>query len=372
MFPRLAAVALATLILTSAARASELLRNEVRTAIAVPIQKLLEEENQQAIAVGEFTGPAQLDTNAGPGLQQLLADELRTLKVNVQKTANLSVKGRYARVDNQAEPGQLVVKLTAEVFDRNDDRKAEFHALLRGTGDIARVLAVTATLPPPDEPGAARQRKEEISKRLADPQVFVNGSLVKPTADSPFAVELLVKPSVAAQAAPRAAEVKAGQAFVGIRRDEIYEVRAYNRTSGEVAITLTIDGLDVFTFSEVRDPTSHRPKYRHYIVPPAKDGRPGVATVPGWHLRDAPPNNYTSFLVTEYGKGASSRVVTTPKAGKPGVITVTFAPAFVGNEPRSPGSETGFGPPVSVKVEPVKRSIGPEAAVVSIRYSAVE
>jgi len=64
---RLTLTAVAVLVFMALpVRASEQLRNEVRTSIAEPIQKLLVEEKQTAISIGEFTGPAQLDTNAGP------------------------------------------------------------------------------------------------------------------------------------------------------------------------------------------------------------------------------------------------------------------------------------------------------------------
>jgi hypothetical protein len=356
---------LAGVALLTAARpasASEALRKEIHAALAEPIKKLLEEEKQEAIAIGEFTGPAQLDTNAGPGIQQLLTEELMALKVPVQKQANLSIRGRYAKLDDKARPGQIVVRLTAEVFDRNDERRAEFHAVLQGLADIARVLGATVSLPPPDEPGSGRQRNQELNRRLQAPTVHVAGSKVSAAADSPFAVELLVKSSPSAPAEPRAARLEDGQAQVDIKRNEIYEIKITNNTPSEVGVTVTIDGLDAFAFSEVRKPQTGQPKYSHYIIGAGK-----TQTIVGWHLRDAPPDNYSSFLVTEYGKGASTRAVTQAR-GKRGVITVTFAPAFLG-KPRTANDETGFGPPRSVQVQAVQRTIGPVREVVSIRYT---
>jgi hypothetical protein len=344
------------------AAAAATLRDEIRTALAKPIQDLLTEEKQEAVAIGEFTGPALLDTNAGPGVQQILAEELQALKVTVQKKANLSVKGRYAKVEDKESPGQIAVKLTAEVLDRNDERKAEFRALLRGTADIARLLGVTVSLPPPDEPGAGKARNQELDRRSENPQVHVDGSKVSASADSPYAVEVLVKAAPEEKAAPRAARVADGQAFVDVKRGELYELRLHNTTGSEAGVTVTIDGLDAFAFSEVRDPKTGRPRYSHYIVKPG-----GTATVVGWHLRDKPPDNYASFLVTEYGKGASARAVAQAQ-GQRGVITVTFAPAFEG-KPRSSADETGLGPPRSVDVKPVQRSVGPVRETVSIRYT---
>lgn len=346
------------------ANASEALRKEVRTFIAEPIKKLLAEEKQNAIAVGEFTGPAGLDTNAGPGIQQLLTEELLALKVIVRKKATLSVKGRYARVKDKDSPGRIAVKVTAEVLDDSDERKAEFHALLRADGDIARLLALTARLPERDDKdkGGPKKRNEELDRRIKKPEVFVDGSKVSAAAGSPYAVELLVHRGKDIPTLPRKARVEDGQAFVKLERYEIYEVRMSNRSDQEAAVTLTIDGLDAFAFSEVRDDKTGRPKYTHYIVKPGE-----TTTIVGWHLRDNPPDNYAAFLVTEYGKGASSRAVSQAR-GKRGVITVTFAPCYEG-KPRAVGDETGLGPPRSVKVEPVQRAIGAVAEVVSIRYT---
>ena len=76
--------------------------------------------------------------------------------------------------------------------------------------------------------------------------------------------------------------------------------------------------------------------------------------------------------MTAYGEGAS-RVAPQP-SGKVGVITATFAYAWPqGSAPpkdeRSAGNETGFGPPVSQKVQEVSRQIGAVRDIVSIRYS---
>jgi hypothetical protein len=365
MCPRPFPLALAAVVLLAAAApapASEALRGEIRAKLAVPIQKLLAEENRPDIAVGEFIGPAQLDTNGGPGIQQLLTEELVALKVLVRKEAELSVRGRYAKVEDSDHPGHIAVKVTAEVFDKRDERRGEFPALVRGVADIARVLGATADLPRADETNAGRRRHQELERRLNRPSAHLAGSKVSASADSPYAVELVVKATPESRAEPRAARLEDGQAFVEIKRHEVYEIRIYNGTDDELGVTISIDGIDVFAFSELRNPKTGGPKYTRYVISPHRG-----QTVVGWHLRDRPPDNYLSFLVTEYGKGASSRAVTRAR-GKRGVITVTFAPAYKG-KPRSAADETGFGPPRSVRVEPVRRSFGPLREVVSIRYT---
>src|SRR5437764_391722 len=122
-------------VFAPAAHGTELLRKEMAT-VAQAIKQIVEEEKQEAVAVGEFTGPAQLDTNAGPGIQQLLISELQALKVSVQKKANLSVKGRYAKVPDAKDPALILIKMTVQLLDANDEVKQELRAEDRGHTDI--------------------------------------------------------------------------------------------------------------------------------------------------------------------------------------------------------------------------------------------
>src|SRR4051812_8595059 len=113
------ALVVGVLVVPTGGRASDGFRKEIRSALAEPIKVLLKEEKQESIAVGEFTGPAQLDSQAGPGIQQQLSEELTAIKVTVNKKAALSVKGRYAKVNDEKSPGRIAVKLTAEIYDSN-------------------------------------------------------------------------------------------------------------------------------------------------------------------------------------------------------------------------------------------------------------
>jgi hypothetical protein len=354
----------AALVLGQAGRAdaTERLRNGIRDKLAVKIQKLLQQEEQQAVAVGDFSGPPQLGANPGPGLRQLLADELKALNVRVDnKKANLTVSGRFVKLENPDRKGLILVRITAQVHDRNDQLKGTFPVEIEDSADIAQLLGVTVSLPPETEGGKARH--QELDQNIEHPGIHIRASKVSAKAGSPFSVEVLVKPSVNAKAVERTARLEDGRAFVDVRRKELYEIRVHNQSAHEVGVAITIDGLDVFAFSEVRNPKTNRPRYTHYIVAPKKQ-----ATIVGWHLRDKQPNNYSSFLVTEYGKGASARVVDRA-SGEQGVITVAFFPSYQGAKPRTSNDETGFGPPVSVKVQPVQRFFGAMLEAVSIRYT---
>src|SRR5947209_3974906 len=81
----LLAACVALLVLPAWGRADDApptARDEI-AKLAKGILKTVEDEGQSTIAVGAFTGPAQFDTNAGPGFQELLCEELEKQKKGV-------------------------------------------------------------------------------------------------------------------------------------------------------------------------------------------------------------------------------------------------------------------------------------------------
>jgi hypothetical protein len=334
--------------------------------VAKGIQQLLTGRGEEAIAVGDFRGPAQIDTNFGPGFQQQLDAELRALKIRVDRKARLSVTGEYLAVQDKNHPGLIAVRFIARVFDDKGEVLTTLQVDLKATSAIGKILSPTVSL---HANGTREDRNEQIKEKLAKPEAHVRGTQVAAAADSPYAVEVLVKSHAAKQAQARTPQLDGGQAYVEIRRDEMYEIKLHNYSKLEAAVTVHIDGLDAFTFSDVRNKAG-RSRYSHFIVAPGSS-----MVVVGWHKHNQPPDNFLAFLVTQYGKGAASQ---TPQqaAGKVGVITVTFARAWTGKPPAeegnardASGNETGFGPPQSQAVHEVQRQIGVILDIVSIRYT---
>jgi hypothetical protein len=207
-----------------------------------------------------------------------------------------------------------------------------------------------------------RNRHQQLHDALGKPEVHLRESEIRPTKDSPYAIELLVKDGK--EYRPRKAIDEKGQAFVKIDRDEVYAVRLINDSADEAAVTLAIDGLSMFAFSENRD-------YEFILVPAGKS-----AVIAGWHR-----NNKVSdaFQVTEYAKSAAAQLLTPP--AKMGTITATFAAAWPLNSrpPRDEkfakgdrGDATGRGPEVRQAYEEVERHVGLVRAVISVRYTRPE
>ncbi|MCA9222294.1 MAG: hypothetical protein KDA71_18330, partial [Planctomycetales bacterium] len=235
---------------------------------------------------------------------------------------------------------------------------------IRRLRDIAAIEGVNVSLGPNDD---ARKQGQDIRGGLNNPQAVVEGARIRSRQDSPFALELRAKPLANPKevAQPRPAALEKGHAFVRIDKGELYELVFHNGARHEVALSITIDGIDTFTFSDDRDPKTDAPAFSHWLVSPGQ-----TLVLPGWHKTNDPKrdDNFLSFLVTEYGQGAGSKFPTKSQ-GQIGVITVQISKS---HQPRSgqakSGAETGFGPPVKGELKAVERLIDPPLDFITVRY----
>ncbi|MCA9117727.1 MAG: hypothetical protein KDA79_21800 [Planctomycetaceae bacterium] len=348
---------------------------EVNRKLAELAAEVLRATKNQPVTVGVFSPTGLSETNSGPGIEGILHDELERLAVGlVRDDARFEVKGDYAFAMSRNSPnGELkVIKITARIIDMQfaeDLLTIPLRVELDHTQSLAAVLQPTARLEPdPQKAGGTKvERNAELDRSVQDPRVHIHGTgqtLVSSAAESRFSVELLVSPlKDRQQAKPRRAVEREGMAFVEIDRGELYEVRIHNSSADEVAVRLSVDGLDMYHFSEDRKEDG-TPRFTHTIIQPKT-----AATIVGWHKSVEGTENYRSFLVTGYGEGAVSQAKSA--RGKVGVIHVQFARCSQlpeGAYSRG-GNETGFGPPRQVSQKPVRYSIEPPHDVVSVWYT---
>jgi hypothetical protein len=159
--------------------------------------------------------------------------------------------------------------------------------------------------------------------------------------------------------------------FAGLEKDNIYAIRLFNNTDRLAAATVTIDGLNMFAFSEV-------PGYRalgKVLVPPRAE-RPDGVLFKGWHHTNA--DSY-AFQVCDVGESAVAEL----QGDGPhiddqvGVITVRFAAAadlskgeiLPEDEPKSASLATKKGPLVGQTYVDRDVHIGLDREVISVRYS---
>jgi hypothetical protein len=353
------------LVLPAPARAEQNLRLEI-AEVAKDFQKQLKGFNESSVNTGPVTGPKE--SNAGPGICALLREELVRAGVKVQPDARFAIRGEYQPADlDRGGAKELIVQVTFWMEDRGGKRVGE--QLVRGVwGDetVASVMGLTVALPPG---GGQPVRTQQLVAQLDNgPTVHIAGNRVAATPTSPYGVEILVKKGNSYEA--RQPTQEHGMAYVPLKRDDVYAIRLINDSKDDAAVTLTIDGLNLFVFSDLRDAKTGRPAYTTLVVP-AKSSQ----EIRGWP-KDAQQSN--EFLVTSYDKSAAAEL----KSDAPvGVITACFAACWPKNgtppadEPDAPpraarsGDATGKGASFDAKYVPVERQFGVIRAAVSVRYS---
>ena len=232
----------------------------------------------------------------------------------------------------------------------------------RGLFSVPLIVAITgATVALP--PGADdKERNKVLEKKLDDPRgpsrrLADLGPAQEPLRDrGPRQGERRAPP-------PHARPNDDGLAFVKIGRGEIYAVKLINDSPFDAAVVLTIDGLNVFAFSENKN-------FFCWIVP-----KGGTMTIPGWHRTNAKAD---SFLVTEYAKSAVAEAL--PSSASVGTITASFSAAWPkgANPPEDEasskkgsraGDATGRGPETPTSFVEIVREIGRLREAISVRYT---
>jgi hypothetical protein len=263
------------------------------------------------------------------------------------------------------------VRLLAELrFVFEDSRGREVDDFPRQVAEeeaVAQILGFTY-----DRKGKYdREGDRQTVASFFEPKAHLDGPAVLAGPGSPFALQLLV------EGKPVWPRDRDGLAYAPIQREQSYAVRLINRSDLEVAVRLTIDGLSIFTFSELRQPATDargkpnprkgEPLYELVLVPPKS-----AVVIPGWHRTNQRADR---FKVTEYARTGAALL---GKDDAPvGTITATFAAAWEKDPPadepptsRGPGDDgTGFGQPVPTEVKPVVRTVGVVRASVSVRYT---
>jgi hypothetical protein len=342
----------------SPAPAAERTMNEEIGRLAQDVQKYLMGLNVDAVAVGVFTGPAEC--NVEVQLRRSLVQELESLRVRIDDRARLEVKGKYTPVD-LADTKRIGVEMSCILYDRQRGRTAgELKAkLITETTDIVQIVGLTLAM----SPGATEEERHGIIRRaLADPRAHVRGNAVWADRDSPYGMEVRRKGGDRYEG--REPKEKEGLAFVDLAENDVYSVRLFNRADHEVAVTLTIDGLNVFSLGElgVKNRATRKFEYPMILIPPRSD-----VEVRGWPLTI---KKSSEFKLTTYGESAVARLGGDP--AKVGVITAQFAASWPkgGKPPADEGAKnlaTGQGATIDAPFEPVERNVGRTRASVSIR-----
>jgi hypothetical protein len=346
----------------SSADAADPLRCEIKQATE-KIRDYLAGRRIKEVAVGDVTNAdPTVPSTAGPGIKQLFIEELERcdIKVKLRAEIGLAIFYRARREplpeDRKVERLVVLLQFTA-TFARDNTQEDILSWKVDNEEANSHILGLKVQVS-----GDTRSRATAFVLAYSMPKPSLDGSSILAGDKSPFGIEVLVDNK------PLPAVDEDGLAVVKLKRDQTYAVRLINRSDLEMAVRLSIDGLNLFTFSELRQKEGKFkgcPQYDMVLVPPR-----GSIEIGGWHR-----NNTTSakFKITDYGETAAAKM---GKATDIGTITATFCAAWTKTPPadepggaRAVGEDgTGFGEDFTAKYQVVERTIGAVRAAVAVRY----
>lgn len=342
--------------------------------LADQVVKVVKDRDEKSIAIGQFTGPTALQSSSGPGIAFALADELTSRGIQVSRRSRLQVEGKYSPVVD-AESKEPAIMIEGHVIERSGDVAGKLNTIAKfkpraliGNAVVTQLIGGTVQVIPAS---SSKEKLALIAPRIDDnpdpnqppPPAIIRGTVLRPAPDSPFGLEIQLLKD--AKYEPQPLTDSEGLAFVKIARDEIYAVRIINDAPYDVSVTLTIDGINIFRFSDHKE-------YSYFIIDHGKGG-----LIKGWHRTNEVSD---SFQVTEYSKSAVAEVLQSDASV--GTITAVFKAAWPKDE--SPPSDegvslkemvasrsadaTGRGPQTNAKYNVVERVVGQFRSSISIRY----
>ncbi|QDT71732.1 hypothetical protein [Lacipirellula limnantheis] len=382
------------------ALAADALSIELAT-LARSTKKFLSLSGGDSIAIGDFRGPA--GKKYGPRIVETLKAELEKVELKIARTG-IGIGGKYivSEIDDpnaERDSGLKVpiIKITAEFIDGSGNRlntvplqsivwdegmaplqDGEFTLTLRdpaskeGYPDEGALIAAGApggqlrsNLKTPSE------RARAIGQLINSPDLMTSddGSRLFAAGSKAYGVELLVN------GARRPFTIEPDKtASVRLQLDETCEIGVLNQSGFDAAVAITIDGLSVFQFSELRHqdgPLKGEPLYAHFVVPPSQKG----SLIRGWHLNN---EKSAAFRITSPEQSAVAEL---GKESDSGVVTVTFAAAWDAGQAPPPGEpglirgdkrdgpkRMGRGDEFDFKIKEVQREVGKPRAVISFYY----
>lgn len=339
--------------------AQDALDQELKAMASERILPLVEKRGGGTIAVGSFNAAPSVKGSSGPEVQLKLTSILVSMKAKVDSDDyQFEITGNYLPY-NDPDSGLTGVKLIGRLVDAQDGTTlGEFPRFVFGPEAVPRMLGLNVSTRGKTKP---EDRSKEFRNAIEEPKSFSIGSQISCDPASPYAIELLIKKGN--QYEPRSATIDSkARPFVEIAQSEVYAIRLINHSKHEAAVKLSIDGVNVFEFSE------QSPKPTAWIVPAKKGNQPGSTLVRGW---DQTADKSLEFKVTSFPDTAANKINLRP-SNATGMITAAFSACWADEKdrPRDEGRTrgTGFGDTIVDKKTKLQRHIGQVRDTISVRY----
>lgn len=294
--------------------------------LADEVTATLKRSADDSVAVGNFAGPARIPANAGPGIVKALTAEFKKRDIRVTPKAKHELRGDYLDVIDK-ETGLTSLHLKTRLMDQFGDTVVQVNVKISDIDVMAKLLALTFI---PDPAGTGERARRDADRHVRDaidnPQVAVRGTRVAASRTSPYGMEVTIQRGNRFE--PREPNEKDGLAYVPIHRGEVYRIRLYNDADQPVAVELLIDGLSMFSFCDLIEPDTGKPRFSRVIIEPHSNGE-----IVGW-FRNLQKSQ--EFLLTDYAGTAVAELGASTESI--GTITARFVTAWGKGQP-APGDE---------------------------------
>jgi hypothetical protein len=336
---------------TSTPLAAELAKAARTVATTLKLKKL------KSIGEPHILGPSNRPRGGGgENIKRVFIAEIGKYMIEVRESGDAGVKIEYHPAlirdprDRERQRAGIRFKVTVELTDgealaSNTYVAIDLDGLLRTTGANGSIQATSVI--------AVEHNAVKLVRDKA--HTTIRGSTVLAEKDSPYGLEVLVNDKA------RQPRDKDGVALIDFAKGEVYKVRLINNSDHEAAVRLSIDGVNVFAFSENKQVSA-------WLVPPKKD-----VIVDGWHITT---QKMKEFEIGTYPQSAAAKLKARSEARQ--TITATFAAAWDKDKlpPQSEPSRirvgesygTVVGKPIEVKTRQVERTVGVVRAAVTVRY----
>jgi len=246
------------------------------------------------IAVGTFVGPSPSNSNAGVRIVMSLRDCLgRSMRIADSGSYNISGQFRGEKTDGKFVTvietvikdglGTQLHRLRKKVISNEEEGIAFFGPTsLDLTKDSGTTLVSTGA-----------DKTDAIIDSIVNPSVHVDDSIIRPSASSPFGIEIQLKSG--SRYSPMPLENDGRLAKVSLGEHDVYAIRIHNDSKKPIGVKLTIDGINVFAMSD--NPSYHGKDITMALCPCSK------SQIKGWYLSD---KQSAEFQVAKFGETAAA------------------------------------------------------------------
>jgi hypothetical protein len=322
------------------------------------------------VAISAFQGPSS--SGAGARISQALRSHLEGKIKVVDLGAAYSVGGRF--LGQKQSDGKFATVIEAEICDAlggsvQNLRKKIITGLDEGLAffapssvDLSKKSDSGAVASKPKTEQAESDAKvagDTLVNALRKPELHIDPrkkSILRPSQDSPYGLEVLLKKGNEYQALDLVSE--GGLAKVNLGTGDVFALRLYNGSPRPVGCRLTIDGINIFALSENKAYGTSNP-----IMALNANG---TFSIKGWHHTDEFSHE---FKITNYGDSAAARFGVVEGVG---AVTATFFEVIdaesYSNQLVSRDAGTGLGELVPQVYQRNQVKFGNPVGAVSARY----